>query len=50
MGIDVDRAYRIAFGLGSGITVVAGWLMTTQRAGLVRGDVRSRGVICGAGF
>ena len=27
MGIDVDRAYRIAFGLGSGITAVAGGLM-----------------------
>src|SRR5262249_23080097 len=29
MGIDVDRAYRIAFGLGSGITAVAGGLMAT---------------------
>ena len=27
MGIDVDRAYRIAFGLGSGITAIAGGLM-----------------------
>ncbi len=29
MGIDVDRAYRIAFGLGAGITAVAGGLMAT---------------------
>jgi branched-chain amino acid transport system permease protein len=29
MGIDVDRAYRIAFGLGCGITAVAGGLMAT---------------------
>ena len=29
MGIDVDRSYRIAFGLGSGITAVAGGLMAT---------------------
>ena len=29
MGIDVDRAYRIAFGLGSGITAIAGGLMAT---------------------
>ena len=29
MGIDVDRAYRIAFGLGSAITAVAGGLMAT---------------------
>jgi branched-chain amino acid transport system permease protein len=29
MGIDVERAYRIAFGLGSGITAVAGALMAT---------------------
>lgn len=29
MGIDVDRAYRIAFGIGSGITAVAGGLMAT---------------------
>ena len=29
MGIDVDRAYRLAFGLGSGITAVAGGLMAT---------------------
>lgn len=29
MGIDVDHAYRIAFGLGSGITAVAGGLMAT---------------------
>jgi branched-chain amino acid transport system permease protein len=27
MGIDVDRAYRIAFGLGAGITAIAGGLM-----------------------
>jgi branched-chain amino acid transport system permease protein len=29
MGIDVDRAYRIAFGLGAAITAVAGGLMAT---------------------
>jgi branched-chain amino acid transport system permease protein len=29
MGIDVDRAYRIAFALGSGITAIAGGLMAT---------------------
>ena len=29
MGIDVDRAYRMAFGLGSGITAIAGGLMAT---------------------
>jgi branched-chain amino acid transport system permease protein len=29
MGIDVDRAYRIAFALGCGITAVAGGLMAT---------------------
>ena len=29
MGIDVDKAYRIAFGLGSGITAIAGGLMAT---------------------
>ncbi len=29
MGIDVDRAYRIAFGLGSAVTAVAGGLMAT---------------------
>jgi branched-chain amino acid transport system permease protein len=29
MGIDVERAYRIAFGLGSGITAIAGALMAT---------------------
>lgn len=29
MGIDVDRAYRIAFGLGAGITGIAGGLMAT---------------------
>jgi len=29
MGIDVDRSYRIAFGLGCGITAVAGGLMAT---------------------
>ena len=29
MGIDTDKAYRIAFGLGSGITAIAGGLMAT---------------------
>lgn len=29
MGIDVDRAYRIAFGLGAGVTAIAGGLMAT---------------------
>jgi branched-chain amino acid transport system permease protein len=29
MGIDVDRAYRIAFGLGIGITAIAGGLVAT---------------------
>jgi len=29
MGINVDRTYRIAFGLGSGITAIAGGLMAT---------------------
>jgi branched-chain amino acid transport system permease protein len=29
MGIDVDRAYRIAFGIGSGVTAIAGGLMAT---------------------
>jgi len=29
MGIDVDRAYRIAFGLGSGVTAIAGGLVAT---------------------
>src|ERR1700677_1534964 len=29
MGIDVDKYYRIAFGLGSGITAIAGGLMAT---------------------
>jgi branched-chain amino acid transport system permease protein len=29
MGIDVDRTYRIAFGLGAAITAVAGGLMAT---------------------
>ncbi|MBV8776063.1 MAG: branched-chain amino acid ABC transporter permease [Alphaproteobacteria bacterium] len=29
MGIDVERAYRIAFGLGAAITAVAGGLMAT---------------------
>ncbi len=29
MGIDVDRAYRVAFGLGAAITAVAGGLMAT---------------------
>ena len=32
MGIDVDRAYRIAFGLGSAITAIAGGLMATYLA------------------
>src|SRR6266446_2937483 len=29
MGIDVDRAYRIAFGIGIGITAIAGGLVAT---------------------
>ena len=29
MGIDVDRAYRIAFGLGAAVTAIAGGLMAT---------------------
>jgi branched-chain amino acid transport system permease protein len=29
MGIDVDRAHRIAFGIGIGITAVAGGLVAT---------------------
>jgi branched-subunit amino acid ABC-type transport system permease component len=29
MGIDTDKAYRIAFGLSSGITAIAGGLMAT---------------------
>jgi branched-chain amino acid transport system permease protein len=29
MGVDVDRAYRIAFGIGSAVTAVAGGLMAT---------------------
>ena len=29
MGIDVDRAYRIAFASGCGITAIAGGLMAT---------------------
>jgi branched-chain amino acid transport system permease protein len=29
MGINVDRTYRLAFGLGSGITAIAGGLMAT---------------------
>jgi len=29
MGIDVERSYRIAFGIGSGITAIAGALMAT---------------------
>ncbi len=29
MGIDVDRTYRLAFGIGSGITAIAGGLMAT---------------------
>jgi len=29
MGIDVDRAHRIAFGIGSGITAIAGGLIAT---------------------
>jgi branched-chain amino acid transport system permease protein len=32
MGIDVDRAYRIAFGIGSGVTAVAGGLIATYLA------------------
>lgn len=30
MGIDVDRAYRIAFGIGIGITAIAGGLVATN--------------------
>ena len=30
MGIDVDRAHRIAFGLGVGITAIAGGLFATS--------------------
>ena len=30
MGIDVDRAHRIAFALGSGITAIAGGLLATN--------------------
>jgi branched-chain amino acid transport system permease protein len=30
MGIDVDRAHRIAFGLGTGITAIAGGLLATN--------------------
>ena len=29
MGIDVDRAHRIAFALGTGITAIAGGLIAT---------------------
>src|SRR5205807_1611074 len=29
MGIDVDRAHRIAFGIGTGITAIAGGLVAT---------------------
>jgi branched-chain amino acid transport system permease protein len=29
MGIDVNRTYRLAFGIGSGITAIAGGLMAT---------------------
>ena len=29
MGIDVDRAHRIAFGLGTGVTAIAGGLVAT---------------------
>ncbi len=29
MGIDVDRAYRIAFGIGIGVTAIAGGLVAT---------------------
>ena len=29
MGIDVDRAHRIAFGIGTGVTAVAGGLVAT---------------------
>jgi branched-chain amino acid transport system permease protein len=32
MGIDVDRAYRIAFGIGSGVTAIAGGLIATYLA------------------
>jgi branched-chain amino acid transport system permease protein len=30
MGIDVDRAYRIAFGLGVGITAIGGGLLASS--------------------
>ena len=29
MGIDVDRAHRLAFGIGTGITAIAGGLVAT---------------------
>ncbi len=29
MGIDVDRAHRIAFGIGTGVTAIAGGLIAT---------------------
>lgn len=32
MGIDVERAYRIAFGIGSGVTAIAGGLIATYLA------------------
>ena len=32
MGVDVDRTYRIAFGIGSGVTAIAGGLMATYLA------------------
>jgi branched-chain amino acid transport system permease protein len=32
MGVDVDRAYRIAFGIGSGVTAIAGGLIATYLA------------------
>ena len=32
MGVDVERAYRIAFGIGSGVTAIAGGLIATYLA------------------
>jgi branched-chain amino acid transport system permease protein len=32
MGVDVDRTYRIAFGIGSGVTAIAGGLIATYLA------------------
>ena len=29
MGIDVDRAHRLAFGIGTGVTAIAGGLVAT---------------------